>query len=281
VSAQATIQARPPSDLPEALLPVERPWWWWLTSDRAARYTARVAFLLVWQWAGAIDQDIPTPVGTVWFLIEEFQRGEVFPNVGISLFRATIGLSLVLVLGVLIGIAMARWWRIRYFLTDLILVGITLPAFIWALLVVMWWGFGNIGPITVCVVSATPQLVVNTFQGATATPGRLLAMSDAYRVNTRRQFRWLVIPSMMEYIAAGFRSAVLAGWGAVLLVEWFGNDRGVGFRAKYWYDARSFEGMMAWGLVMMIILLSFDRIVMDRVVRQFRSWRTGGQQWSA
>ena len=267
--------------IPEFLLAPQRSRWSWLTSDRAARYTARVAFLVVWQWAGSIDPDIPTPIGTVGFLIEEFQRGEVFPNVGISLLRAVAGLSLVLVLGVAIGIAMARWWRVRYFFTDLILVGITLPAFIWALLVVMWWGFSNIGPITVCVVSATPQLVVNTFQGATATPGRLLAMSDAYRVNTRRQFRWLVIPSMMEYIAAGFRSAVLAGWGAVLLVEWFGNDRGVGFRAHYWYDARSFEGMMAWGLVMMIIILSFDRLVMDRVVRHFRSWRTGGQQWSA
>jgi ABC-type nitrate/sulfonate/bicarbonate transport system permease component len=175
---------------------------------------------------------------------------------------------------------MARWWRVRYFFSDLVLVGITLPAFIWALLVVMWWGFSNIGPITVCVLSATPQLVVNTFQGATATPGKLLAMSDAYRVGTRRQFRWLMIPSMMEYIAAGFRSAVLAGWGAVLLVEWFGNDKGVGFRAHYWYDASSFEGMMGWGLVMMVIILSFDRMVMDRVVRHFRSWRIGGQQWS-
>ena len=266
--------------IPEFLLAPQRPRWWWLTSDRSARYTARAAFLLVWQWAGSTFQDIPTPIGTVEALIEEFRRGEVFPNVGISLFRAVIGLSLVLVLGVGIGIAMARWWRVRYFFTDLILVGITLPAFIWALLVVMWWGFSNIGPITVCVVSATPQLVVNTFQGATATPGSLLAMSDAYRVGTRRQFRWLVIPSMMEYIAAGFRSAVLAGWGAVLLVEWFGNDRGVGFQAHFWYDAGSFEGMMAWGLVMMIIILTFDRVVMDRVVRHFRSWRVGGRQWS-
>jgi ABC-type nitrate/sulfonate/bicarbonate transport system permease component len=268
-------------DIPESLLaPPERPWWWLLTTDRAARYTARVAFLLVWQWAGSTFEDIPTPVSTIEFLIEEFQRGAVFPNVAISLVRAVIALTIVLVLGVFIGIAMARWWRVRYFLTDLILVGITLPAFIWALLVVMWWGFSNIGPITVCVLSATPQLVVSTFQGATATPGKLLSMSDAYRVGTRRQFRWLVIPSMMEYIAAGFRSAVLAGWGAVLLVEWFGNDKGVGFRAHYWYDARSFDGMMAWGLVMMIIILAFDRAVMDRVVRRFRSWRIGAQQWS-
>jgi len=278
---QATVRGQGATDIPEFLLaPPKRPWWWWLTSDRAARYTARLAFLVVWQRAGSTFEDIPTPIGTVEFLIEEFERGDVFPNVAISLFRAVIGLSLVLVLGVAIGIAMARWWRVRFFLTDLILVGITLPAFIWALLVVMWWGFSNIGPITVCVVSATPQLVVNTFQGATATPGKLLAMSDAYRVGTRRQFRWLVIPSMMEYIAAGFRSAVLAGWGAVLLVEWFGNDKGVGFRAHYWYDASSFEGMMAWGLVMMIIILTFDRVVMDRVVRHFRSWRIGAQQWS-
>ena len=279
---RADVQRVPSSsDIPAALLaPPVHPWWWWLGSDRAARYTARVVFLLVWQWAGTTFDDIPAPSGTLKFLVEEFQRGEVFPNIAISLFRAVIGLTLVLVFGVAIGIAMARWWRVRAFMTDLILVGITLPAFIWALLVVMWWGFSNIGPITVCVLSATPQLVVNTFQGATATPGKLLAMSDAYRVPTRRQFRWLTIPSMMEYIAAGYRSAVLAGWGAVLLVEWFGNDKGVGFRAHYWYDAHSFEGMMGWGLVMMIIILTFDRMVMDRVVRHFRSWRTGERQWS-
>jgi NitT/TauT family transport system permease protein len=275
------VQGTGVTDPPELLLDAPpRPWWWWAVSDRAARYTARLVFVLVWLWAGSTFEDIPGPVETVGFLIDEFERGEVFPNVAISLVRAVIALSCVLTLGILVGIAMARWWRVRYFLTDLILVGITLPAFIWALLVVMWWGFSNIGPITVCILSATPQLVVSTFQGATATPGKLLSMSDVYRVGTQRQFRWLVIPSMMEYIAAGFRSAVLAGWGAILLVEWFGNDKGVGFRAHYWYDARSFKGMMAWGLVMMIVILAFDRAVMDRIVRHFRRWRIGGQQWS-
>ncbi len=270
------------ADHPElALEPEPRPWYHWLTSDRAARWTARILFLLMWQLAGTVFEDIPTPVATFGFLIEEFQRGEVFPNIGISLVRVTIALTVVLLLGTATGVAMARWWRVRYFLADLVLVGITLPAFIWALLAVMWWGFSNIGPIFVAIVSATPQLVVSTYQGATATPGKLLSMSDAYRVSTRRQVRWLVIPSMMEYIAAGFRSAVLAAWGAVLLTEWFGNDQGVGFRAHFWYDARSFEGMMAWGVVMMVIILAFDRLVMDRVVHRARAWRVGGQEWSA
>ncbi|MEO8422544.1 MAG: ABC transporter permease subunit [Actinomycetota bacterium] len=258
-----------------------RHWYRWLVADRAARYTARILALLIWQWAGSAFDEIPTPLGTVQFLVDEWQRAEILPNIYISLVRAVIGLAFVLVLGIAVGFAMAKWWRVRYVLTDLILVGITLPAFIWALLVVMWWGFSNIGPIVVCVVSATPQLVVNTYQGANATPGSLLAMSGAYHVPNDRQFRWLVIPSMMEYIVAGYRSAILAGWGAVLLVEWFGNDKGVGFRAHYWYDAGNFEGLMGWGLIMMVIILSFDRIVMERVVRHYRRWRVGSAGWSA
>jgi NitT/TauT family transport system permease protein len=257
-----------------------RPWYAPLVSDRAARYTARVLFVLIWAWAGASFEDVPSPLGTVRFLVDEWQAGEILPNIYISLVRAVIGLTLVLVFGVAIGIAMARWWRVRYLLTDLILVGITLPAFIWALLVVMWWGFSNIGPIVVCVVSATPQLVVNTYQGASATPESLLAMSSAYRVPNDRQFRWLTIPSMTEYVVAGYRSAILAGWGAVLLTEWFGNDKGVGFRAHYWYDAGNFDGLMGWGLIMMVIILTFDRVVMERVVRHYRRWRVGSAEWS-
>jgi NitT/TauT family transport system permease protein len=105
-------------------------------------------------------------------------------------------------------------------------------------------------------------------------------MSSAYRVPNDRQFRWLTIPSMTEYVVAGYRSAILAGWGAVLLTEWFGNDKGVGFRAHYWYDAGNFDGLMGWGLIMMVIILTFDRVVMERVVRHYRRWRVGSAEWS-
>ena len=81
MSDVATVDGLGSAEIPEFLLaPPPRSRWWWLTSDRAARYTARVAFLLVWQWAGSTFEDIPTPLGTVEFLIEEFRRGEVFPD---------------------------------------------------------------------------------------------------------------------------------------------------------------------------------------------------------
>jgi ABC-type nitrate/sulfonate/bicarbonate transport system permease component len=249
-------------------------------SDAAARYTSRVVAIAVWQLAATLFPRIPSPIGTLSFLVDEFREGALVYHLLVSMRRAAIALTAVLVIGILVGFAMGRWWRVRYFFTDLVMVGIALPAFIWALMGVMWWGFSNVAPIVVCIVSATPMLIVNTFEGAQGTPRDLEAMSSAYRVPMRRRFRRLVLPAMMEYIAAGFRVAVLAGWGAVLLVEWFGNDKGAGWRAHYWYDAGSFEGLMGWGLVMMVVIMTIDRAVLERLLRRYRRYRVGRQEWS-
>jgi NitT/TauT family transport system permease protein len=246
-----------------------------LLSDAVARYLSRLLALVIWSVVGLLFERIPTPWATVSFIADEISRGELFNNLAITAVRAAAGLSLVLVVGIAVGIAMARWFPVRWALTDLVMIGIALPAFIWALLSVMWWGFSNIGPIFTCFISATPMLVVNTREGALAVDENLRKMSQAYRVPRRRQLRSLVLPSMAEYIVAGFRVAVLAGWGAVLLVEWFGNDRGAGARAQYWYNANNFAGMLAWGVVMLAVILIIDRLVLERVLRRASQWRAG------
>jgi ABC-type nitrate/sulfonate/bicarbonate transport system permease component len=258
---------------------IVRPWRW-LVSDAAARYTSRILAVSLWQLSGAVFERIPTPVATLTFIVEEFREGAVIYHLLVSMRRAGIALTMVLVIGVFVGFAMARWWRVRYLLADLVMVGIALPAFIWSLLGVMWWGFSNVAPIVVGILSATPMLIVNTHEGAQATPAALKAMSNAYHVPMHRQLRSLVLPSMMEYIVAGFRFAFLAGSGAVLLTEWFGNDRGAGWRAHYWYDAGSFEGLLGWGVIMMAVIMLVDRLVMERVVSHYRRWRVGRQEWS-
>jgi NitT/TauT family transport system permease protein len=144
----------------------------------------------------------------------------------------------------------------------------------------MWWGFGDIGPIFVACVSATPMLIVSTRQGAQSVDGNLQKMSSAYRVPVIRQFRQLVLPTMSEYIIAGFRFATLAAWGAILLVEFFGSEEGVGFQAAYWYDAGSFTGMIAWGFVMLVIIVAVDKLIMEPALKRTRRWRADSKAWT-
>src|SRR5918994_2110784 len=83
-------------------------------------------------------------------------NNELIQNLQISLSRTALALLIVLGIGIPIGYAMGRWWRMQAFFTDLVTVGIALPAYMWALLGVMWFGFGIRAPVFCAVVSATP-----------------------------------------------------------------------------------------------------------------------------
>lgn len=256
-----------------------------LRRDRVARWTSRLALLLLWQFAGVVSVRFPTPIQTVDILIREFQapfareewsvwNNELVQNLQISLTRTAFALAIVVGIGLPLGYAMGRWWRVQAFLTDLVTVGIALPAYMWALLGVMWFGFGVRAPVFCAVVSATPGLIVHVLQGALAIPRELRDMSDAYEVPGPARARDLILPSMAGALIAGIRLSIIAAWGCVVLVEWFGSNEGAGFRARDWYQsAADYNGLMAWGIVVLVVVIAIDRGVIERIDRRVHAWR--------
>jgi ABC-type nitrate/sulfonate/bicarbonate transport system permease component len=267
--------------------------WALLRRDRVARWTSRLALLLLWQLAGAVSVRFPTPLQTVDILVREFQapfggdpwsvwNNELIQNLQISLSRTGLALLLIVAIGVPVGYAMGRWWRAQAFLTDIVTVGIALPAYMWALLAVMWFGYGIKPPVFCAVVSAIPGLIVHVLQGTLAIPRELRDMSDAYGVPGRSRARDLVLPSMAGALIAGVRLSIVAAWGCVVLVEWFGSNEGAGFRARYWYDeVRDFNGLMAWGVIVLVVVIAIDRGIIERIDRAAHRWRGPRQSFGA
>jgi ABC-type nitrate/sulfonate/bicarbonate transport system permease component len=256
-----------------------------LVSDRAARWTSRVILLLLWQLAGAVSTRFPTPVRTVAILVEEFNaphaggawslwNNEFVQNLAVSLERTFVAIVLIIAIGVPIGYAMGWWWRAQALLTDLVTVGIALPAYMWALLLIMWFGFGLRAPVLCAVISATPSLVIHVLQGTLAVPQDLRDMSDAYDVPLITRLRHMVLPSMAAAVLAGLRLTIIAAWGCVVLVEWFGSNEGAGFRARDWYQsAADYNGLMAWGVVILVVVIVIDRGLIERIDRAAHRWR--------
>jgi ABC-type nitrate/sulfonate/bicarbonate transport system permease component len=256
-----------------------------LTSDRAARWTSRLVLLLLWQAAGLLSDRFPTPVETIEILIREFQtpfgreewsviNNELVSNLLISINRTAIALVFIILIGIPIGYAMGRWWRVQAYFTDLVTVGLAMPAYMWALLAVMWFGFGIRAPVFCAVVSATPGLIVHVLQGSLSIPRDLRDMSDAFDVPGPTRMRNLALPSMAGAIIAGIRLSIIAAWGCVVLVEWFGSNEGAGFRARDWYQsAANYNGLMAWGIVVLVVVIVVDRGIIERIDRSVHKWR--------
>ena len=259
--------------------------WAFVRRDRVARWTSRLCLLLLWQAAGILSDRFPTPVQTFEILVREFQtpfgsdpwsiwNNELVQNLQISLTRTAIALVFIVLIGIPVGYAMGRWWRVQAFFTDLVTVGIALPAYMWALLGVMWFGFGVRAPVFCAVVSATPGLIVHVLQGTLAIPRELRDMSDAYGIRGPARAKDLILPSMAGALIAGIRLSIIAAWGCVVLVEWFGSDEGAGFRARDWYQsAADYNGLMAWGIVVLVVVIAIDRGVIERIDRRVHAWR--------
>jgi ABC-type nitrate/sulfonate/bicarbonate transport system permease component len=247
-----------------------------LVSDVAARVTFYVAAFLLWVGLAALFVRVPGPTAVVDSLVKEFSRGEVFTNFADTFYRFSVGVLLSVVVGLVIGVVMGLSGLARAFLESPVLVGLSIPAIIWAFLTVMWFGFGDMSPIVTTFLTAVPFVIINVAQGVQGVSRDLRDMSSSYGVPLGRRVRELILPAVAGYVLAGVRFAVIIGWNGVLLAEWFGGSGGAGFRARYWYDANQFAGFAAWVILFVVVIVALDQLIFERAARRAFRWRDSG-----
>jgi ABC-type nitrate/sulfonate/bicarbonate transport system permease component len=250
-------------------------------SDLFARLVSYLFLLLLWQLVALYEDRFPTPAETFSFLWIEVTggahggvvRGQFLEHFAATLPRFGLGIAISMVLGVVTGIVIGGSKLAEALLKDTLLVLVALPAIIWAFLTQMWLGMGDNAVVITTFLSAFPFVAVNVVQGIQAIPRELRRMSGAYHVPLSRRLRHLQIPAVTGYLFAGFRFAVIIGWNAVLLGEWFSASDGVGYRSRYWYDAARYKGFVGWVILFIVFIVVLDRFVLVRLQRRAFRWR--------
>jgi ABC-type nitrate/sulfonate/bicarbonate transport system permease component len=250
-------------------------------SDLFARLASYVFLLLVWQLIALYEVRFPGPAEVFAFLWIEVSggahggvvRGQFLEHFAATLPRFGSGIAISIVLGVVIGVVIGGSRLAEALLKDTLLMLVALPAIIWAFLTQMWLGMGDNAVVITTLLSAFPFVAVNVVQGIQAIPRELRRMSGAFHVPLSRRIRHLQIPAVTGYLFAGFRFAVIIGWNAVLLGEWFSASDGVGYRSRYWYDANRYKGFVGWVILFIAFIVVLDRFVLVRLQRRAFRWR--------
>lgn len=252
-----------------------------LTSDTSARITGYLLLLALWQLVAIYEDRFPAPTEVFEFLWLEVTggshggvvRGEFLEHFAATLPRFALGIAISMALGIATGVLIGTSKMAEALLKDSLLVLVALPAIIWAFLTQMWLGLGDDAVVITTFLSAFPFAAVNVLQGVQAIPRDLRRMSAAYGVAKVRRFRHLQLPAVTGYIFAGLRFAVIIGWNAVLLGEWFSASEGVGWRSRYWYDANRYQGFVGWVVIFILFIVLLDRLVLVKLQRRAFRWR--------
>ncbi|ULN45453.1 ABC transporter permease subunit [Mycolicibacterium goodii] len=238
-----------------------------------ATAAAIVSTLGAWQWAVVVGNRVPPLSETVRRLAAESAVGELWGNLAISMNRFALGLLAAFVVGAAIGVLMGLSRIADLAFSDLNAAALAIPAVIWALLTTMWFGFGWLTPVVTVFLSGVPFVIVNIAKATRAVPVELVLMARSFGVSHPQVLREIVAPAVAGSTVAAVRFAIMSAWNGLLLAEWFGSTSGVGWRARYWYDANQLDGFLAWVLVFILFLVVADLLVLGPIERFTTRWR--------
>ena len=97
-------------------------------------------------------------------------------------------------------------------------------------------------------------------------------MSRSFRVSRRNKIMDLLVGGTIVNVFTGVRLAFMTGWNSLLIVEWVGATAGVGWRARFWYDALRYPGFVGWILLFVLLIAALDRLVLRRLERRAYRW---------
>jgi len=209
---------------------------------------------------------LPLVASTFWTVLTD---GTMIHHAASTLFRVMIGFCLAIMVGIPLGILMARYQRVENFFLPLASALMPIPSLAWVPVFILWFGLGNTVSIMVVFYAATFPMLLNTWSGVRSVNPLWLRAAGAMGANENALFWKVMIPGASPFIITGVRQAFLRAWIAVVGAEALAaSDWGLGWVI---FDAKEFlnaDLMLASLAVIGIIGFAFERLVFGTLERQ-------------
>ncbi len=94
--------------------------------------------------------------------------GDLWRNLGVTLYRAMAGFLIAACFGILLGAAMSRLRLVRWFFDPIISVGFPMPKIAFLPVIILWLGVYDFSKISIVVFDAIFPVVTATLAGIAA-----------------------------------------------------------------------------------------------------------------
>ena len=240
------------------------------------RYLPLLILALLWEAAsrsGLIDRATLPPLSAVirawWTLLA---GGDLLANTLSSLQNVAAGLALAILIGIVLGVLMARFRAVDTFVAPLVRMTYPLPKSALIPVMILWFGLGAGSKIASVFLGCLLPVVLSAYNGARGVE-RTLVWSARAMGARRWQVVWeIVIPAALPEILAGVRNALALSFILLVAAELLVGQRGLGYLISFLGDGGVYDGMFAAVMTISAIGFIFDRLYLAFMRRALR-WR--------
>ncbi len=157
-----------------------------------------VAMMVValWAWGSSVFGEFMLPTPSDVFqkaleLLDHFQQNEI----GISLWRSVVGITIALVAGLAAGLIAGSFKTAMALLKPVITILLAMPPIIWVVMALFWFGFGNPSVLFTIIVLVAPLTFASAAMGMASVNKQHEELFDAYKLGLEKNPLFIYSPS--------------------------------------------------------------------------------------
>lgn len=201
-----------------------------------------------WQWWKA-----PIPIG-----------------IGQSMKRMAIGYGVSLVLGVSLGIAIARFYLMERTVGVLVSGLQALPSITWLPLALIWFGLNDKAIIFVVVLGSLLAITTATTDGVKNMPTLYLRAARNLGANGPAMYLRVILPASLPSIITGMKLGWSFAWRSLMAAELLFVTPGLGQLLDAGRALNNIAQVMAIMVVIVVLGLVVDSLVFSPIERGVR-----------
>ena len=245
----------------------------WLESKALYRYGFMVLILLVWEIGGPYIDPIffsyPSKIAVAFY--ELTVSGDLPYYLGQSLQVMVLGLGCAIIVGIPLGVAMARIHKLDWAL-DLPLNALySTPTVALVPILVLWFGIYLKAKVIVVFLFAVFPVLINTYQGVRECDKNMLEVARSFRSSETGVWQDVLLPFALPYIAAGIRLAIGRGLVGMVIAEFYTTISGLGFMITKYANVFEMDKTLVPVFVLMVLGVTLTS-GLKRLERRIAPW---------
>jgi sulfonate transport system permease protein len=261
MSVANEVQAAAVADGARPALAVVKTRWW--EQPAFFRYGFVALILIVWEIVGPFISPIffsyPSKIAVAFY--DLIVSGELPYYLAQSLEVMIYGLSIAVIVGIPLGIAMARFRRLDWALDLPINALYATPLVAVVPLLVLWFGIYLKAKIIVVFLFAVFPVLINTYQGVRECDKNMLEVARSFRSSERRMWQDVLLPFAVPYIIAGIRLAIGRGLIGMIIAEFYTTISGLGFMITRYANVFEMDKVFVPVIVLMVLGVSLTTML--------------------
>jgi glycine betaine/proline transport system permease protein len=215
-----------------------------------------LALIMGVAWLGSRSAKVVLATGATMLLIGYLGMWDDTMKTVSMIFVCTV---ISIVIGIPLGIAMARWNRMQSIVNPILDVMQTMPSFVYLIPVVMLLGIGKVPGLIAVVIYAMPPVIRLTNLGIRLVDKEMLEAADAFGSSDWQKLKNVQLPLALPTIMAGINQTIMMALAMVVIASMIGVQ-GLGQPVLRAISNQYFTLGVFNGFAIVGIAIIFDRV---------------------